>query len=56
MSAFHLDRARVRRNFGRAAATYEQHDVLQREVQQQLLERLAFYLETPARVLPRKGS
>ena len=51
MSTFQLDRAQVRRNFSRAAATYEQHDVLQREVQQQLLERLAFYLEPPARVL-----
>jgi malonyl-CoA O-methyltransferase len=51
MSNFQLDRAQVRRNFSRAAATYEQHDALQREVQQQLLERLAFYLETPARVL-----
>lgn len=51
MSTFHLDRARVRRNFARAAATYEQHDVLQREVQADLLGRLDFYLQTPERVL-----
>jgi malonyl-CoA O-methyltransferase len=51
MSAFHLDRARVRRNFGRAAASYEQHDVLQREVQADLLGRLDFYLPAPERVL-----
>jgi malonyl-CoA O-methyltransferase len=51
MSAFQLDRARVRRNFARAAATYEQHDVLQREVQADLLGRLDFYLQSPERVL-----
>jgi malonyl-CoA O-methyltransferase len=48
---FHLDRTRVRRNFGRAARSYEQHDALQQEVQQLLLDRLGFYLETPQRVL-----
>ncbi len=52
MNEFHLDHRQVRRNFGRAASTYEQHDVLQREVQTQLLERLDFYKEQqPARVL-----
>ncbi|SEJ26404.1 malonyl-ACP O-methyltransferase BioC [Frateuria terrea] len=51
MNAFHLDRARVRRNFSRAAATYEQHDELQREVQADLLGRLDFYLQAPERVL-----
>lgn len=51
MNTFHLDRARVRRNFGRAARSYEQHDALQQEVQQLLLDRLGFYLETPQRVL-----
>lgn len=51
MSDFHIDRRRVRRSFGRAAASYEQHDALQREVQQALLERLNVYLQTPARVL-----
>lgn len=51
MSAFHLDRTRVRRNFARAAASYEQHDALQREVQADLLGRLDFYLQAPERVL-----
>ncbi|MGC1549246.1 MAG: malonyl-ACP O-methyltransferase BioC [Rhodanobacter sp.] len=51
MSDFHVDRQQVRRNFGRAAQTYEQHDALQREVQLQLLERLDFYLQTPERVI-----
>ncbi|HET8900036.1 MAG TPA: malonyl-ACP O-methyltransferase BioC [Rhodanobacteraceae bacterium] len=51
MSDFQLDPRQVRRAFGRAAARYEQFDVLQREVQSALLERLGFYLETPARVL-----
>ena len=50
MSEFHLDRHQVRRNFGRAASTYEQHDVLQREVQTHLLERLDFYSGQPTRV------
>ncbi|MCP1372936.1 malonyl-ACP O-methyltransferase BioC [Dyella lutea] len=48
---FHLDRVRVRRNFARAARSYEQHDALQQEVQKLLLDRLGFYLETPQRVL-----
>lgn len=51
MSDFHVDRRQVRRNFGRAARTYEQHDALQRQVQEVLLERLDFYLETPERVI-----
>jgi malonyl-CoA O-methyltransferase len=51
MSDFHIDKQRVRQNFGHAAPTYEQHDALQREVQQSLLERLDFYLDTPQRVL-----
>lgn len=51
MSSFHLDRARVRRNFARAADTYERHDALQREVQADLLSRLDFYLQAPGRVL-----
>ncbi|TBR36038.1 MULTISPECIES: malonyl-ACP O-methyltransferase BioC [Dyella] len=51
MSDFHVDRRQVRRNFGRAARTYEQHDALQRQVQDVLLERLDFYLDTPERVL-----
>ncbi|SFS16399.1 malonyl-CoA O-methyltransferase [Dyella sp. OK004] len=51
MSEFHVDRQQVRRNFSRAARTYEQHDALQREVQNVLLERLDFYLQTPERVV-----
>jgi malonyl-CoA O-methyltransferase len=51
MTDFRLDPRQVRRAFGRAARSYEQHDVLQREVQKQLLERLDFYLEQPQRVL-----
>ncbi len=51
MTEFHFDRPQVRRNFGRAARTYEQHDVLQREVQTQLLERLDFYQQQPLRVV-----
>jgi malonyl-CoA O-methyltransferase len=51
MNDFHLDRASVRRHFGHAAGTYEQHDALQREVQNLLLERLEFFLEQPARIV-----
>ena len=36
MSDFELDRRQVRRHFSRAATSYEQHDVLQREVQQEI--------------------
>lgn len=52
MSDFHLDQRLVRQHFGNAAATYEQHDVLQREVQSALLERLDFYQQAaPERVV-----
>jgi malonyl-CoA O-methyltransferase len=51
MSDFHLDRRQVRHNFGRAARTYEKHDVLQREVQSVLSERLDFYEATPERII-----
>jgi malonyl-CoA O-methyltransferase len=51
MDTFHLDQQLVRRHFGRAAKSYEQHDVLQREVQAALLERLDFYTQTPQRVV-----
>jgi len=51
MSSSHVDQHQVRRNFGRAAATYEKHDALQQEVQTLLLDRLGFYLETPERVI-----
>ena len=48
---FHLDRAQVRRAFGRAASQYEQHDALQREVGARLRERLQMLDAPPARVL-----
>ena len=51
MSEFLLDLRQVRRRAGRAAATFEQHDVLEREVEQLLLDRLGFYLQTPQRVV-----
>ena len=51
MSSSHVDQRQVRRNFSRAAATYEQHDALQQEVQTLLIDRLGFYLETPERVI-----
>lgn len=51
MSDFHLEAHAVRRHFSAAATSYELHDVLQREVQASLLERLDFYLDTPQRVI-----
>ncbi len=51
MSDFHLDRQQVRHNFGRAAVSYEKHDVLQQEVQSALIERLDFYTKNPERVI-----
>ncbi|SEW21862.1 malonyl-ACP O-methyltransferase BioC [Luteibacter sp. 329MFSha] len=51
MSDFHFDRRQVRRNFGRAAGTYEKHDALQREVQSTLVERLELYEQVPEVVL-----
>ncbi len=51
MNDFELDHRQVRRHFSRAAANYENHDVLQREVQQVLLERLDFHTQTPQRVV-----
>jgi malonyl-CoA O-methyltransferase len=51
MSDFHFDRTQVRRNFGRAAATYEKHDALQREVQSTLVDRLDMYEQVPEIIL-----
>ena len=48
---FVLDRAEVRRAFNRAAASYDAHAVLQREVCDRLLERLDFMKITPQRIL-----
>ena len=46
-----LDMHQVRRAFGRAAATYDTHAVLQHEVEQRLLERLDYVEAAPQRVL-----
>ena len=46
-----LDFAEVRRSFDHAAARYDAHAVLQREVCDRLLERLEFTALKPARVL-----
>jgi len=51
MDTFQLDQQQVRRHFSRAATSYEQHDVLQREVQATLLERLDFHTQAPQRVI-----
>lgn len=48
---FVLDRAEVRRAFDRAAANYDAHAVLQREVCDRLFERLDFMKITPQRLL-----
>lgn len=48
---FVLDRAEVRRAFDRAAASYDAHAVLQREVCDRLFERIDFMKITPQRVL-----
>ncbi|TAN06021.1 MAG: malonyl-[acyl-carrier protein] O-methyltransferase BioC [Rhodanobacteraceae bacterium] len=46
-----LDTQQVRRAFGRAAGTYEQHDALQREVEARLIDSLDYYEGKPQRVL-----
>lgn len=46
-----LDRAQVRRAFERAAATYDEVAVLQREVGQRMAERLGFVRMQPATIL-----
>ena len=46
-----LDRAHIRRAFGRAAATYEAHAVLQAEVASRLRERIDPAVVAPQRVL-----
>lgn len=48
---YRIDHAQVRRAFGRAAASYERNDALQRRVQSRLFERLDYYDGTPACVL-----
>lgn len=51
MTESELDFAEVRRAFDHAAASYDAHAVLQREVCDRLLERLDFMAVQPARVL-----
>lgn len=46
-----FDSAHIRRAFGRAAASYDTHAVLQHEVEQRLLERLDYLEREPMRVL-----
>ncbi|TAN03337.1 MAG: malonyl-[acyl-carrier protein] O-methyltransferase BioC [Rhodanobacteraceae bacterium] len=46
-----LDLQQVRRAFGRAAASYERHDALQREVEARLFDSLGYYDGQPQRVL-----
>ena len=46
-----LDTRHVRHAFGRAAATYTAHAILQHEVEQRLLERLEYMDSEPQRVL-----
>lgn len=51
MTEARLDTRQVRRAFARAAATYERHDALQREVESRLFESLDYYSAKPQRVL-----
>lgn len=46
-----LDLQQVRRAFGRAAASYERHDALQREVEARLFDGFDYYEGKPLRVL-----
>jgi malonyl-CoA O-methyltransferase len=46
-----LDQRAVRRSFDRAAAEYDKHAVLHREIGQRLLERVAFQRRRPNRIL-----
>jgi len=48
---FYADRAALKRNFGRAAATFGRADALHREVGSRMLERLGYIKLQPARVL-----
>lgn len=51
MSDKRLDLHQVRHAFARAAATYERHDALQREVELRLVDSLDYYEGKPTRVL-----
>jgi malonyl-CoA O-methyltransferase len=48
---FYADRAALKRNFSRAAATFAQGDALHREIASRMLERLGYIKVDPARVL-----
>ena len=49
--AFHTQKAQVRRSFDRAAASYDAAAVLQREVNERMLQRLDLIKHTPLRML-----
>lgn len=49
--AFRLDKKRIRAAFGGAAATYDEHDVLHREVRSRLFERLGYTRLNPSRIV-----
>src|SRR5687767_491564 len=51
VSPFALDRVRLRRQFERAASTYDGAAVLQREVADRMLERLDVIKQPPTRIL-----
>jgi len=51
MSLTPLDRHAVIRGFDRAAADYDRHAVLEKEVESRLLERLMFVRQPPARIV-----
>jgi malonyl-CoA O-methyltransferase len=51
MSLTELDQAAVERSFNRVAADYDEHAVLQKEVESRLLERLMFVRKPPEMVL-----
>ncbi|MGA9574889.1 MAG: malonyl-ACP O-methyltransferase BioC [Lysobacterales bacterium] len=51
MSLTPLDKDAIRSSFDRAASSYDQHAVLQREIESRLLERIEFQRREPAMIL-----
>ena len=51
MSLTPLDKNAIRKSFDRAASSYDQHAVLQREIETRLLERIEFQRHEPANIL-----
>ena len=51
MSLTPLDKNAIRLSFDRAASSYDQHAVLQREIETRLLERIEFQRHEPANIL-----